>query len=195
MRIIRNSAAAAGLLALAACGGGGEGKSGGNEAGASDPSANAASAADGGGNTGGTASAAMQLQPGQWEMTTQTVNVSIPGLPAGAADMMKTGPITVKTCITEEQAQKPSADLFAGKTAPNCKQEGFTAAGGKVNGTMTCSGGDTGATAMKMEGQFGPTQYDITMATKTQAEGRDMTMEIRSSGRRLGECPAGAKAG
>jgi hypothetical protein len=185
MRTIRISAMTAGLLALAACGGGGESRNGGNEA----------AAVEGSGNAAGSESAGVQLQPGQWEMTQQTVNVSVPGMPAGAADMMKTGPITVKTCITEEQAQKPSADIFSGKTDPNCKQEGFSAEGGKVSGTVTCSGGDTGTTVMKMDGKFGPTEYDIAMEMKTQAQGADMTMEVRSSGRRIGECPAGVKAG
>lgn len=182
----RNVAAAAGLLALAACGGGGESKSGGNEA----------EVAEIGGNAAGSASDGVQLQPGQWEMTQQTVNVSVPGMPAGAADMIKTGPVTVKTCITEEQAQKPGPDLFSGQADPNCKQEGFSAAGGKVSGTMTCTGGKMhGKMVMKMDGQFGPTEYDVAMEMKTEAEGKQMTMEMRSSGRRIGDCPAGGKEG
>jgi hypothetical protein len=184
MHTFRMMMTTAGLLALASCGGG-DGQ-GGNEA-----SGNAAA-----GGSAGSASAGVQLQAGQWEMTQQTLNVTAPGMPAGAADMMKTGPITVKTCITPEQAQKPSADLFSGKTDPNCKQEGFSSEGGKVSGTMTCSGGDTpGKTVMKMDGEFSPTEFDIEMEMTTEAQGSQMTMEMRSSGRRIGDCPAGGQAG
>ena len=180
MRNFRIGAMGAGLLALAACGGG------------ESPDANGAAgnAADGGASAAG-----VQLQPGQWEMTQHTLDISAPGMPAGAADMMKPGPVTISTCITPQQAQKPGADLFSGEADASCKQEGFKAAGGEVSGTMTCSGEGSGTTVMKMDGEFSPTEFDIEMEMTTEAQGSQMTMEMRSSGRRIGDCPAGGQAG
>ena len=184
MRSLKTILGGAALLALAACGGGD-----------ADSSGTAANTAGAGGEAATSqASAEVRMQPGQWEITQQTVNVTAPGMPAGAADMLKTPPVTVKTCISEEQASKPGADLFTGKQDPNCSHEGFKAGGGKVSGTITCKGGNTGNASMAMEGEFGPTEFNVEMKTTTEAQGAQMTMEMRSSGRRIGECPAGGEA-
>lgn len=167
----------AGLLALGACGGG--------DKDAGDAGENAARAAN------SSPSAGVQLQPGEWEMTQHTLDISAPGMPAGAADMMKPGPVSVKTCITPEQAQKPGAELFSGETDSSCKQEGFKAAGGEVSGTVTCSGDGGGKTVMKMDGDFSPTQFDIHMEMVVEAQGTQMTTKMRSTGKRIGDCPAG----
>ena len=190
MRSLKTILGGAALLALAACGGG--------EADGTADSANMANTegAAGAGGEGGASQAAseVRMQPGEWEVTQQTVNVSAPGMPAGAADMLKTPPMTVKTCITEEQAGKPGADVFTGKKDPNCTHEGFDAGGGKVSGTITCKG-DTGNVTMAMDGEFGATEFNVDMKTTTDAGAAKMTMEMRSSGRRIGECPAGKAAG
>jgi hypothetical protein len=165
---------AAGLLALGACGGG-EGGDGGENAG-----------------TGNSATANVQLEAGEWEITQHTLDISAPGMPAGAAEFMKPGPVTVKTCITQEQAQKPGAELFSGESDPGCKKEGFKAAGGEIGGTLTCSAEGGGKTVMKMEGDFEAERFDVHMEVTANAEGTQMTTKMRSSGKRIGDCPGGA---
>jgi hypothetical protein len=167
----------AAVLVLAACGKPG----GGNE-----------SSGSGGGLLGG----GVSLQPGEWEMKTEVVNVTAEGLPPGMADSMKkTAGSTTRTCMTPEEAKGPKGDLFAGSQA-NCKSEGFSWAGGKIKGKTTCTGqGGAGKTVMTMDGSYGAQNIDMTMKSETDLAGKAMTMEMRVSGRRVGECSADTKGG
>ena len=171
----RRAAMAAGLLALASCGG---------------ESGDTAKKAE-----GASAGAAVQLQAGQWEVTHHTLDISAPGMPAGAADMLKPGPVTVNTCITPEQAQKPGPDLFSANADESCKQEGFKAAGGEVSGTLTCTPPGGGKTVMKLDGSFDVTEFDVHMEMVAEADGTQTTTKMRTSARRTGDCPSGAQAG
>ena len=165
----------AAMLVLAACGSKSDG--------------NGSSAAAGGGG-------AVSLEPGEWEMKTEVVNVSAEGLPAGIADSMKAqAAATTRDCMTPEEAKGPKGDMFAQNNPANCKTEGFSWSGGKISGKTTCTGsGGAGATTMTMDGTYGPQNIDMTMKSETDLAGKAMTMEMRVTGRRIGECPAG-KAG
>lgn len=169
---------AAGLLALAACGG-------------SDKADGNGSAAKSGAAAGGD----VKLQPGEWEMAMETISVTAPGLPPAVAASMKQPRVTNRTCMTQEEAEGPKADMFAGSSGANCKQEGFVWAGGRMKGTTTCSGtGGTGKVSMMMDGQYSAQSMDVNMKMTTEAAGTPMTVETRMTGKRLGDCPAG-KAG
>jgi hypothetical protein len=168
----------AAALALAACGS------------SADKGGNGSAAATGGG--GG-----VSLQPGEWEMKMEVVNVSAEGLPAGMADgMKKSASSTTKTCMTPEEAKGPKGDIFAGDKSGRCKSEGFKWEGGRIRGKTTCPGqGGTGETVMTMDGQYSPQSIDMTMKSETDLMGKPMKMEMRVSGKRIGECPATAKEG
>jgi hypothetical protein len=171
----------AAVLVLAACG-----KSGGG---------NESSAAAGG---GGGSAAGITLQPGEWEMKTEVVNVSAEGLPAGIADGMKAqASSTSRSCMTPEEAKGPKGDLFAGNQS-NCKSEGFSWSGGRIKGKTTCTGqGGAGKTVMEMDGKYSPQSIEMTMKSETDLgiQGKAMKMEMRVTGRRVGECSATTKEG
>lgn len=164
----------AAILALAACG-----KPGGNESG-------------GGGLLGGS----VELQPGEWEMKMEVVNVTAEGLPPGMLDgMKKSASATNRSCMTPEEAKAPKGDIFAGNQS-NCKSEGFTWSGGKIKGKTVCAGqGGAGQTTMTMDGSYGAQNIDMTMKSETDLGGKPMTMEMRVSGKRVGECSAETKKG
>ena len=166
----------AAVLALAACGSPG---SGGNE-----------SSAVGGGS-------GVSLQPGEWEMKTEVVNVSAEGLPPGMMDSMKqSAASTTRTCMTPEEAKGPKGDLFADDKSGNCKSEGFRWAGGRIQGKTICtSPGGPGKTVMEMDGRYSAQSIDMTMKSETDLGGKAMKMEMRMSGRRVGECTAATKEG
>jgi hypothetical protein len=172
-------------LALAACGSSGSDKGG--------ESGNGSAAAAGG---GGSASG-VSLQPGEWEMKMEVVNVTAKGLPEGAADGLKNQAAkTSRTCMTPEEAKGPSADMFASNNPGNCKSEGFSWAGGRIQGKTTCTGqGAAGKTVMTMDGRYSPQSIDMTMKSDTDVMGTAMTMEMRMTGRRVGECTAATKEG
>lgn len=138
----------------------------------------------------------VSLQPGEWEMKMEVVSVAAEGLPAGMADSMKkSAGSTTRTCMTPEEAKAPKGDIFAGNQS-NCKSEGFSWANGKIAGKTTCAGqGGVGQTVMTMDGSYGAQNIDMTMKSQTDLAGKPMTMEMRVSGRRVGECSAGTKEG
>jgi hypothetical protein len=179
MRILTGTAAVAAMLALAACGS--SDKSGGN-----------GTAAASGGGSGG-----VSLQPGEWEMKMEVVDVKAEGLPAGMADgMKKSASSTTKTCMTPEEAKGPKGDIFAGNKSGSCKSEGFKWEGGRIQGKTTCPGqAGTGQTVMTMDGRYSPQSIDMTMKSETDLMGKPMTMEMRVSGKRIGECSATTKGG
>ena len=176
-RLILGAAA----LALAACGS------------SDDKGGNGSTAAAGGGSS----ASGVSLQPGEWEMKTEVVNVTAEGLPPGIAEGMKAqASSTSRTCMTPEEAKGPKADMFAKNNPGNCKSEGFNWAGGRISGTTTCtSDGGAGKTVMTMDGQYSAQSIDMTMKTDTDVAGKGMAMEMRLSGRRVGECTAATKEG
>jgi hypothetical protein len=179
----------AAALALAACG-----SSGGDKAGSGKGSA----ASGGGGSAGsGGAASGVSLQPGEWEIKTEVVNVKVEGLPEGVADGMKAkAGGSNRTCMTPEEAKGPSADVFAKNNPANCKSEGFSWSGGRIQGKTTCTGaGGSGKTVMTMDGRYSPQSIDMTMKSQTDMMGKAMTMEMRVLGKRVGECTAATKEG
>ena len=176
----------AAALALAACG------SGADKAG---EGGNGSAAGNAGGGSVGSASA-VNLQPGEWEMTMNVVDVKVEGLPEGVADSMKKeGGKATRTCMTEEEAKGPKADMFTKDNPGNCRTEGFSWSGGRIQGKTICDGqGGAGKTQMTMDGRYSPQSIDMTMKSETDMMGKAMTMEMRLSGRRVGECTAATKA-
>jgi hypothetical protein len=195
----------AAAVALTACG-----SYGGDKAGS--PGNSAAGAESGGGGsaagneiaggssagTGGASASAVNLQPGEWEIKMEVVDLKVAGLPEGVAEGMKSqaGGGTNRTCMTPEDAKGPSADMFGKNDAANCKSEGFAWSGGRIQGKTSCQGENgQGKTVMTMDGRYTPQSMDMTMKTDTDMMGKSMTMEMRVTGRRVGECTAATKKG
>jgi hypothetical protein len=178
--IARHCIAAAGLLALAACGSSGS-KSGGN---------GAASATSSGG--GGAPGAAISLQPGEWEMTMEMLNVTAPGMPPAVAAQMKRR-TTSRTCMSPEEAKGPKPDTFVPQqNGMNCKREDFAWGGGRIHGKTTCTGiNGSGTIVTEMDGEYSAQSMDMTMKTDTKTSGVSMAAEMRLTGRRVGECTPG----
>jgi hypothetical protein len=152
-----------------------------------------------GSGSGGGSGAGISLQPGEWEIKTEVVNVTAEGLPPGMMDgMKKSAGSTTRTCMTAEDAKGPKGDLFAGDKSGNCKSENFSWSGGKISGKTVCAGsgpGGAGKTTMEMSGTYAAQNIDMTMKSQTDLGGKAMTMEMRVSGHRVGECSASSKAG
>jgi hypothetical protein len=171
---------AASLLALAACGS----KSDGNS-----------TKASGGGLFGG---GPVTLQAGEWEMSREVVSVNAPNMPPEMLARMKQPKATSRSCMTEEEAKGPKAESFGALTNSGCKTDGFVWSGGRIHSKVTCEGvKGAGKLAMEMDGSYTPVSIDITAKTATEAGGVQMNQEMRITGRRIGECPAGqaGKAG
>ncbi len=132
----------------------------------------------------------LRIEPGLWERSTEVLSVSAPGMPREVASRTVGPRGGGRYCITPEQAARPNATFLATQQNSNCSYRDFTMQGGRIAGTMTCTGGRVpGEVRTRMEGQYGPQSYDMRMHMRTDMEsGEEMTTEIRVVGRRVGEC-------
>ena len=137
-----------------------------------------------------------RFEPGQWRVDTQVQDVVAEGLPPQVAAQMKTqmGALSSDTqCLTPEQAAQPGSEMFAGKKAGgSCKYDSFDMAGGKLKATMICPDASGAKMSMTMDGSYSKTSYtvDAAMRMESPTPGQNMTVKIRSTGTRTGECAA-----
>lgn len=133
----------------------------------------------------------IKLSPGEWQSTMKIEKLEMKGLPpeATAAMQKQMGAAqTFKSCLTPEQAEKPSAEFFQGKQNSNCTYEKFTMSGGTIDAAMTCKeGGQT--QKMTMQGSYGAEKYDIRFTAEGEAQpGMPMSMEMQMTSTRVGDC-------
>ena len=139
------------------------------------------------------ASGAMQVEPGEWEVTSETVNIDSPSMPPEVAAAMKKSigqKTTSRKCITAEEAA--GGDFVSPDPEAQCTKQGFSFAAGRIQGTMSCTGEDGKAT-VTLNGSHSGTSYDMNARITSENQAGKMTMETRNTGRRLGECPAGSE--
>lgn len=132
----------------------------------------------------------VEIDPGQWDATTEIVSAEGP-LPKAALDQMIGKRTDVSNCITPEQAKRPSANFLAAQQNSDCSYQDFRMAGGKLSGRMTCSGAQMpGEMVTVMRGDYGPRAYDMTMNMETPGlpGGGTIRITARTRGKRVGDC-------
>lgn len=137
--------------------------------------------------------AKVKVEPGQWESTTEIVSAK-GALPKEALEQMTGRRTGSSTCITPEQAARPSAKFMAAQQNSDCTYQDFRMQGGKISGRMTCSGGQMlGDMVTVMNGDYGPTAYDMNMQMETPGlpGGDKILITARTRGQRTGECTSG----
>jgi len=178
------------LLALAACskspeqgaGNAGSGKAGND-------------ATPGGGTEGG-AVVGIKLTPGQWETTTEVVDLKVeglpPGVPAEAMAQVRPPKTTVKSCLTPEDAANPNARMLAAQKDSRCTTSRMGMSGGRIDIAMACPVQEgSGDMTMTMTGQYDAASYEMNGdMVMNGPNGMHMTMKSRTTGRRIGDCPA-----
>lgn len=136
---------------------------------------------------------AVRIEAGLWETTTEVTSASAPGMPPEALKQMTGRQTTGSNCVTPEQAARPDANFLTAQENNACRYQGFSMENGRIQGTMTCGAeGAPGEMRMTMDGEYGARSYDMRMemVTSGMPGGQSMTMEARTTGRRVGECPA-----
>lgn len=129
----------------------------------------------------------LRIEAGLWEVKSEVVDVSAPNLPIEVRNRMVGPRSSMRHCITPEQAERPSANFLAAQQSSECAYRDFQMREGRLTGTMTCPN----ATA-RMDGRYGPTSYENRMEMRSpMPDGATMTLRLRSSGRRVGECEGG----
>jgi hypothetical protein len=115
----------------------------------------------------------VNMQEGQWEITT---TMELPGMP-------KPHTMTTMTCLTQKD---PVAKI---DEKNNCKMENLTTVGNTVTWKIVCPE----ATSRGSITYAGAT-YDGIMETNIKMEGKDMTSKMTMKGKYIGPCPAPAAA-
>lgn len=138
------------------------------------------------------------LTPGEWENTVEFVEIEFDDsqLPPEARGMM--GPIldamrgqttTTNSCITEEEAKEPAAEIFSGNDAADCEYSKFEFAGGDIDMAMTCNDPNTGTATITNTGSYDDTSYSMEMNISMDAsEMGPMKINAKASGKRVGDC-------
>ena len=131
----------------------------------------------------------MRIEPGLWELTSEVVDVTAPNLPREVRSRMIGPRSRLRHCITPQEAARPSANFLAARGEGGCAYQDLSAQGGRIGGTMTC-----GYIRTTMAGSYGPTAYDTRMEMiSAMPGGGEMILDVRARGRRIGDCPEGAK--
>lgn len=135
----------------------------------------------------------IRLQPGRWETSGELVELSAPGMPPQAQEMMKkqmtANASRVAVCLRQEDVEKPSAGFF-GQTSKDCRFDHYRMDGGSIDAKMTCAPPGGGTVSTTMTGTYGADHYDMQMSSQMAGLGarQPMTMRMKVSSRRVGDC-------
>lgn len=133
---------------------------------------------------------AMKIEPGQWEAVNEILSVEAPGVPADALREMAGKTTKVSSCVTPEEAAKPSANFLVAQKNSDCAYQDFSLKDGRMTGRMRCTGGQIpGTVTMKIAGDYSSRRYAMNMDMKADVvPGVAMTIKARTTGRRTGDC-------
>lgn len=161
----------AAVAALAACGGS---EGGGN--------------ASGGGGGGKAADVAMQ--PGEWEMTATLLKMSVPGAPSQPTPP----PQSSRRCISAQDLASPTKGLVQDANNPSCTFETNSVSGGEIRFAFRCPS-PQGEMRATVNGRYTATTVELDQQIRVQSAAGQMEIDARTTGRRVGECPAGQQQG
>lgn len=139
-------------------------------------------------------SAPMRVKPGLWETKITFTSIEAKGLPEAAQSQMLKAMgkgVTVKSCLTKEQTDKPGAEFFGSAKGSNCTVGTMQVAGSTANVAMTCKPDGKTVIESKMTGTFADNSYkmDVHQTTKGTPMG-DLVTAGHVEGKWRGECAA-----
>jgi hypothetical protein len=137
----------------------------------------------------------VSMRPGQWEITTDSVSVDMPGVPPEAKAMtekMFGKGMVVSECRTESDS-KPKPEFFTGKSGGNCTFEKYEMSGTSIDAVIHCDSSGQKMT-QKVKGSFGAEAFTVDTEMTGAGPGGQMTIKAKINGKRTGECTAEKKA-
>ncbi|MBX3561122.1 MAG: DUF3617 family protein [Sphingomonas sp.] len=133
----------------------------------------------------------LAIAPGLWDVASEVVAVRAPNLPIEARDRMIGPRRQHRTCLSPEEAARPSARFLAGRGDNGCVYADFAMGNGRMTGTMRCAEPEGGETLARMTGDYRLDSYRLDMTIETPLpDGATMEIETRTLGQRIGGCPA-----
>lgn len=140
------------------------------------------------------ADGAMVTKPGLWEIKMALSKVEGEKVPAPVLAQMRAQAakdITVKSCMTKEQVDKPGVDFFGGTAEANCAMESLNRSGNKLIGVMKCKPAANVVLTSKMDGTFAAESYTMNVEQSTEMPSVGIVkMTGKIDAKRVGDCPA-----
>ncbi|MBW0144241.1 DUF3617 domain-containing protein [Sphingomicrobium clamense] len=127
--------------------------------------------------------------PGRWEVTTEVIEMNIPGMPPEMKDLAKTmfAGAGINYCLTAEEAEQDPEALWK-ETNGDCSWETFEMDGDSVNAKAVCKGQGGETMRMTMSGTHTPTSYSSDNEMQMQTPQGDGLIKMHVEGRHVGEC-------
>lgn len=124
-----------------------------------------------------------ELTPGQWEVTSDHFSLTT-GTPR------RVGSFLAKHCL--DKANRPDASFLTGtRFTAGCPHQELTLDNGRIRGSARCS--KTNMTVQEtIEGRYDATSFEATRRSEFTKGKESLAIEIRSRGRRTGDCPTEA---
>lgn len=137
---------------------------------------------------------AMAMKPGEWEVKISFNKIDAPGIPAELQGKMKEQMgkgMTQKSCLTQEQVDKPGGDFFGAPAEANCTFEELSRSGNSMKVAMTCKPAGKMTIKSKMDGKFAAETYTMNIDQSTEGTPMGTVKMIgKIEGKRVGDCPA-----
>lgn len=139
----------------------------------------------------------VSMRPGEWESKIEMLSMDMPGakdMPPQFAERLRTElmkPRVVKSCMTAEDVKERQSKIFTGGDS-KCKFEKYEMTGGTIDAVMVCPGAQ-GEVRMQMTGSFASDSFTVNQAMDMTGPTGATHTKARVTGKRIGDCPAGAK--
>lgn len=127
----------------------------------------------------------MSVKPGKWETTVTILDMNMPGVPAGIAQMMRSHPITATSCVTPEQAADGPRSVLQNSKG-KCHYASFNVTGGRFDSVLECVAG-SGTMTTTSSGSFTATSLDAT-GNAVMTGSRPMTTKSHAVAHYVGPC-------
>ncbi len=130
---------------------------------------------------------------GEWDVTATTEKL-VSTDKTTPATSHKVGAAETRT-ICSPAGPKPAAALFA-EAGDDCAVENDYARNGKINMSLQCKRPGRGLVAVTLDGKYDDATFEVVVITGTYFNGSgDYSLTQNVKGKRIGDCPAAAKAG
>ena len=137
----------------------------------------------------------VRVAPGEWERRSEILRIEAPDMPRELVARFRQPRPPLRYCITAEQAAQPArvSDAIARPQA-GCTMRDFTMRDGRMEGRMVCREGTATQVSTDMSGAYSPESFDYRSRIEMPPPIGDgvIRLEVRTTGRRIGPCPAQA---
>jgi Protein of unknown function (DUF3617) len=136
-----------------------------------------------------------ELTPGNWKNTMTMTKFEIPGAPiamAKQAQAVLNKPQSTEACLTPPMAKAGVRDFSSSMQQGDCKMEDFKQGGGKMSGTLVCTGASGfGAPKMNMDGSYTTEKVEMSLSgevSDSKIPGGKANIGMTITSERVGDC-------